>query len=188
MKKKDAGSTPELTPERVIRARLHRLYGNLEIASFFQKLIMMVVLLGVLFGYVFGITPMKSNDMSPRLSAGDLMLYYRLETKFRSDDVVIFDKNGKQYVGRIVAKGGDSVEVTDDSQLKINNSTMVETGIFYPTTKYGDEVAYPVNLNSDEYFILCDYRNGAKDSRYFGAVKQTEIKGKVLTVIRRSDL
>ena len=126
--------------------------------------------------------------MSPRLSAGDLLLYYRLETKFRSDDVVVFEKNGKQYVGRIVAKGGDSVEVTDDSQLKINNSTMVETGIFYPTIKYGDEIAYPVNLNSDEYFILCDYRNGAKDSRYFGAVKQTEIKGKVLTVIRRSDL
>lgn len=187
MKKKDAGSAP-LTPERVIRARLHRLYGNLEIAAFFEKLILMIVLLGVLFGYVFGITPMKSNDMSPRLSAGDLLLYYRMETKFRSDDVVVFEKNGKQYVGRIVAKGGDSVEVTDDSQLKINNSTMVETGIFYPTTKYGDEVVYPVNLNSDEYFILCDYRNGAKDSRYFGAVKQTEIKGKVLTVIRRSDL
>ena len=187
MKKKDAGSAP-LTPERVIRARLHRLYGKLEIAAFFEKLIMMIVLLGVLFGYVFGITPMKSNDMSPRLSAGDLLLYYRLETKFRSDDVVVFEKNGKQYVGRIVAKGGDSVEVTDDSQLKINNSTMVETGIFYPTIKYGDEIAYPVNLNSDEYFILCDYRNGAKDSRYFGAVKQTEIKGKVLTVIRRSDL
>ena len=188
MKKKDAGSTPELTPERVIRGKLHRLYGKLEIISFFEKLILMVVLLVVLFGYAFGITPMKSNDMSPRLSAGDLLLYYRLETKFRSDDVVVFDKNGTQYVGRIVAKGGDAVEITEDSQLKINNSTMVETGIFYQTIRYGDQITYPVELKEDEYFILCDYRNGAKDSRYFGAVKQDEIRGKVITVIRRSDL
>ena len=113
---------------------------------------------------------------------------YRLETKFRSDDVVVFDKNGTQYVGRIVAKGGDAVEITEDSQLKINNSTMVETGIFYQTIRYGDQITYPVELKEDEYFILCDYRNGAKDSRYFGAVKQDEIRGKVITVIRRSDL
>lgn len=101
---------------------------------------------------------------------------------------MVFEKDGKQYVGRIVAKGGDSVEVTDDSTLKINNSAVFESDIFYPTPKYGDEVAYPVVLEETQYFILCDYRNGAKDSRYFGAVNQSEIKGKVLAVLRRSSL
>jgi len=87
-----------------------------------------------------------------------------------------------------VAKGGDKVEVTDDSTLKINDSTMIESDIFYSTPKYEDYVEYPLKLQEDEYFILCDYRNGARDSRYFGAVKKNEIEGKVITIIRRSNL
>lgn len=176
------------TPEQVILLRLRRLAGQEEISSFFVKLIWMGLLLGILFGVLFGITPAKNNDMSPRISSGDLLLYYRLEERLRSQDVVVFEKDGVQYIGRVVAKGGDSVEVTEDSHLKVNGSTVVETDIFYSTPKYGDEVAYPVTLEGDQYFILCDYRNGAKDSRYFGAVNRKEIKGKVITVIRRSSL
>ena len=40
----------------------------------------------------------------------------------------------------------------------------------------------------DEFFVLCDYREGARDSRYFGPVSEGEIKGKVITVVRRSGL
>lgn len=177
-----------LTPEQVIRRRIRGLSDREEINSFIMKLVCMLCLLGVLFGVVFGITPMQNSDMSPRISARDLMLYYRLEQKLHSQDVVVFEKEGKQYTGRVVAAGGDSVEITKDSRLKINGSPVVETDIYYSTTRYGDEVAYPITLLNGQYFILCDYREGAKDSRYFGAVEQAEIKGKVITVIRRSGL
>lgn len=187
-KKKQAKSAEPLTPERVITIRMRRLADQEEIISFITKAIWMAIFLYGLFGVVFGLTPMKNNDMSPRISSGDVLFYYRLEDEFRSGDIVVFDKDGKQYVGRVVAKGGDSVEVTDESRLVINNSTMVESDIFYKTQKYGDEVTYPVNLEENQYFVLCDYREGAKDSRYFGAVNQSEIKGKVLMVIRRSSL
>lgn len=177
-----------VTPEAVIRSRLVRLASGEEIRSFFSKLIWMVILLAVLFGALFGITSVKNNDMSPRMSAGDLVLYYRLEQNLRIQDVVVFEKDGVQYVGRIMARGGDSVEVTEDSRLKVNNSMVVESDIFYSTPRYGDEVEYPVELGENQFFILCDYRNGAKDSRYFGAVDREEIKGKVITAVRRSGL
>jgi len=177
-----------LTPEQVIRYRRQRLAGGQEVKSFIAKAISMILLLVILFGILFGITPMRNNDMSPRLSAGDLMIYYRLEKTIRLQDIVVFEKDGRQYAGRIVAKGGDSVEITDDSRLKVNNSLVVETGIFYKTPIYGDEVAYPLILTADQFFILCDYRDGARDSRYFGAISHDEIKGKVITVIRRSSL
>ena len=38
------------------------------------------------------------------------------------------------------------------------------------------------------FFVLCDYREGARDSRWFGPVRQSEVKGKVITVVRRSGL
>ena len=189
MSKRTKSNTPEvMTPEKVIRSRIRRLADWEEIMSFVSKLTLMVILIVLLFGVFFGITPMKNNDMSPRISSGDLMFYYRLEQNIRPQDIIVFEKDGKQYTGRVVARGGDSVEITDESRLKINGSTVVETDIFYSTPRYGEEVAYPVNLTDTQYFVLCDYRDGAKDSRYFGPVEKNEIKGKVITVLRRSSL
>jgi signal peptidase I len=187
-KQKKEKSCETVTPEQVIVSRLRRLADQEEITSFIVKLIWMAALMVLIFGVLFGVTPMKNNDMSPKISSGDLLLYYRLENKFRTQDVIVFEKNNVPYVGRIIAKSGDTVEITEDSQLRVNNSTVYESDIFYSTPRYGDEISYPLNLGENEYFILCDYRNGAKDSRYFGAVDQDEIKGKVITVIRRSNL
>ena len=104
----------------------------------------------------------------------------------RYDTLTLSD--GEQYVGRIVANPGDTVEVTDQATLVVNGSTVLENDIYYTTPKYDNGPAYPVTLAQDEYFILCDYREGARDSRYFGPVSLAEIKGKVITVVRRSGL
>ena len=176
------------TPEKVITARRRRLANRQEIKSFFSRLVLLVLLFWILFGVVFGIKPMPNEDMAPRISAGDLMLFYRLDKKLSNSDVIVFKKDGKWYTGRIVARVGDSVEITEDSELKVNGSIVIENDIYYKTPKYDDYVSYPLTLADDEYFILCDYREGAKDSRYFGPVRDKEIKGKVITVIRRSGL
>ncbi len=154
---------------------------------FLIRLAFLLVFLWVLFGLLFGITTMKNNDMSPRISAGDLLFYYRLE-KPKSGDVVVLQKAGEKYVGRVIAVGGDTVEITEDEKVKINGSKIVENDIFYDTPQYESDTVYPLTLNSGEYFILGDQRGNAKDSRYFGAVKDKEIKGRVITVLRRSDI
>lgn len=189
MSKRKKKSIPEsLTPEQIIRLRLHRISGKEEIWSFIFKLIMMIILMVIMFGYIFGIASVRNNDMFPKLSSGDLLFYYRLDTPLIANDVVVFEKDDVQYVGRIVAQGGDSVVITDEARLQVNGSTIVETDIFYQTPRYVNEIEYPLELEEDQYFILCDNRDGAIDSRYFGAVNKSEIKGKVIAVIRRSSL
>ena len=106
----------------------------------------------------------------------------------RTGDVVVLQKDGKRYVSRIVAHGGDTVEITEDAQLSVNGSTVIENNIYYSTPQYEGGIAYPVTLAENEVFVLCDYREGAKDSRYFGPVSKPEIKGKVITIVRRSNL
>ncbi len=176
------------TPEEVILTRRRSLANQEEVISFFTRLAFLAVLLCILFGMVFGLAVMRDDDMSPRISAGDLMLFYRLEDTLRAEDVIIFEKEGRQYTGRIVAVGGDTVEVTEDARLMINGSYVAESNIYYSTPRYESEVAYPVTLGEGQVFVLCDYREGARDSRYFGPVEKTEIRGKVITVIRRSEL
>lgn len=185
--KAKADDTPP-TPADIIKAKRRRCADAEDIAGFLTKLAAIVVLLGLLFGFAFGVTPMENDDMSPRISAGDLLLYYRLADDLVTGDVLVFEKDGEQYVGRIVANPGDTVEVTDQATLVVNGSTVLENDIYYTTPKYDNGPAYPVTLAQDEYFILCDYREGARDSRYFGPVSLAEIKGKVITVVRRSGL
>lgn len=187
-KTKKKRSRTVLTPEQVIQKRLHYLANQEDVTSFFGRLAAMIVLVWVLFGFIFGITPMKNDDMMPRISAGDLMLYYRLEQNYHAQDIIVFEKDGKQITGRIVAQSGDSVEITDEAQLMINGSMVLENEIYYSTPKYESQVTYPLQMGTDQFFILCDYREGAKDSRYFGPVNRDEVKGKVITVIRRSGL
>ena len=186
-RKGKADDTPP-TPADIIKAKRRRCADAEDIAGFLTKLVAIVVLLGLLFGFAFGVTPMANDDMAPRISAGDLLLYYRLADDWANGDVMVFEKDGEQYVGRIVARGGDTVEVTDQATLVVNGSTVLENDIYYTTPKYDDGPAYPITLAGDEFFILCDYREGARDSRYFGPVKASEVKGKVITVVRRSNL
>lgn len=156
--------------------------------NFLVRLFLLITVIGILFGVVFGLTLMANADMQPAVCAGDLMLYYRLDKNLKSDDVVVFQKEGIQYTGRIVAVPGDVVEITDESELMVNKSTVMEDNIFYTTPAYDSEVEYPLALKEDQYFILCDNREGAKDSRSFGVVDTSEIKGKVITIVRRSGI
>lgn len=187
-KKTQTGISDLKTPEEVIAIRRRNLRNQEEVKSFFLRLCILLIFLWIVFGKLFGILPMHNADMSPRISAGDLMLFFRLENRIHNDDVVVLKKDGTTYTGRIVARGGDTVEITEDSELKVNGSIVIENDIYYKTPKYKDYVSYPLTLEEDEYFVLCDYREGAKDSRYFGAVRDREILGKVITVIRRSGI
>ena len=165
---------------------------------FLIGLLILIGILYLLFGVMFGITTVKNEDMSPRMSAGDLVLYYRLDKHPVAGVVymhlqicqleLLASKDDQQYVGRIVAKGGDSVEITEQATVKVNESVVLEQNIFYQTPQYESDVIYPLQLQEQQYFVLGDYREGATDSRYFGAVDTREIKGKIITVIRRNSL
>ena len=170
-KKKNRTRSPMRYPQRVLLRALLTLF-----------------ILWIMFGFVFGVITAPSNDMYPRVDAGDLALYYRLDKNVKAQDVVALRKNDTEYICRVVAVEGDTVEVTEQETLIINGSTMIESGIFYPTPMYEGFVDYPLTLGPDECFVLADRRNGGEDSRYFGPVGKDEIMGTVVTIVRRTNL
>lgn len=177
-----------LEPEAVIRRRRRRLRDREALKALILKIILLAAVLAVLFGALFGLTPMKGGDMEPKLSAGDLLLYYRLEKNFARNDVVIMERDGKEYVGRLIGMPGDTLDISRDGVISIDGNNIVETNIFYETKPYEESGRYPIALGQDEYFLLADKRDTAKDSRHFGAVKAEEIKGKVITSVKRTGI
>ncbi|MED9966547.1 MAG: signal peptidase I [Blautia sp.] len=147
------------------------------------KLLIFFTLIAVMVFFVFGIYRCSDNMMSPAFKDGDLAIYYRVQKEFHPSDTVIVEKDGETQIRRIVAKPGDSVEITADG-LKINGYLQQETGIYTETLPYTEGISFPVTLEENEYFVLGDNRSGAKDSRIYGAVKKEEIKGTVIVLLR----
>lgn len=154
-----------------------------DILFLMLKLLIFLVLIAVLVFFVFGICRCSDNMMSPAFKDGDLAIYYRLQKEFHPSDTVIIEKDGETQIRRIIAKSGDSVEITADG-LKINGYLQQETGIYTETLPYTEGISFPITLEENEYFVLGDNRFGAKDSRIYGAVKKEEIKGTVITLLR----
>ena len=153
-----------------------------------MQILVLVMILYVLFGHIVGIVSMPNADMYPRIDSGDFLLVYRLDKDPKAQDIMMFEKNGTRYVGRVVAVGGDTVEITKDGAVKINGYNMVETNIFYETYPLEGFTTYPLTLEKDECFVLADQRKGTEDSRFFGPVNYRELEGTVISVMRRNNL
>ena len=211
------------------RAMLHRRHMR-ALRDLIIRILLLALVVYILFFHLVGLTVMNSGDMYPRIDAGDLVLFYRLEKNIHAQDIIVFQKPtaalelsyeerqkmeaaaaGKekgtvrkvldwlgfidpedppktQFVCRVVAGPGDTVEITEGERLMVNGNAMIESGIFYNTPEYAGFVEYPLVLGTDEYFVLADYRSGGADSRFFGAVRKDEILGTVITIMRRNNL
>lgn len=148
------------------------------------KILIFAALLAVTFFYIFGICRCSDNMMSPAFRDGDLAVYYRLQKEFHPSDTIVLEKNGETQVRRIIAVAGDEVNLTE-AGLEINGYLQQENEIYTETLPYTEGIEFPVTVGQDEYFVLGDNRTGAKDSRIYGMVKKEEMKGTVITLLRR---
>ena len=102
--------------------------------------------------------------------------------------MVVYTADGAERLGRVVARPGDEVTITEEGELMVNGAVVVESDITTPTPRYESAVDYPVRLGTDEFFVLADLREGGHDSRLYGPIARSQIKGNVISVLRRSNL
>jgi signal peptidase I len=153
-----------------------------------RNYIFLAIIIWFTFTFFLGMRMAPNDDMKPRISAGDILLYYRLDKNINAQDVIALEKNDTFYIGRVIAKEGDTIDITKKSKVVLNGNTITEENIYYETPPYEGFTDYPVTLGKGEYFILVDKRTGGEDSRYYGIVHQNEIKGSVIGLLRRVNL
>lgn len=154
-----------------------------DIRYFLIKLAVVLLVAWITLTQIFGLGKMFGESMYPRLRDGDLFLYYRLQREYRIGDVVLFEQNGIEYVGRIVAMGGDTVNINHADKLIVNGGVQSEE-IFYPTSSDGAQIQLPYEVEEDSVFLLCDFRTNGTDSRSYGAVPIQELDGKIIAFFR----
>ena len=174
------------TAADVIRARRIALNTREGYINLFFRVVVLALTAYVIFTQVFLITQNKGQGMFPAIKDGDLIIGYRLQQEYAKNDVVVYEVDGKHCIGRIIGRPTDVVNMNDSGSLQVNGTTQAGE-ILYPTyAKEGME--YPYRVSENQVFILGDYRTNAEDSRDHGAVDLKDLKGKVITILRRRGL
>ena len=176
----------ERTPAAVIGRRLEDARFRTELIQFIQRVVLIAFAAWIFLTKVFVITQAQGQNMFPSVKDGDLIIAFRLERNYVKGDIVVCSVNGETYVGRIAAIENDVVNMDGSGALTVNGT--VQTGeIIYPTVaKPGIE--YPYRVPEGSVFLLGDYRTAATDSRDFGPISLKDVKGKVITILRRRQL
>lgn len=156
-----------------------------ELKLLLMKIGMIVFFFIILFTMFFGIMQQPDNSMSPAIREGDLIIFYRLDKQFESGEVMVLrNKEGKKQCRRVKGVPGDLLNITDKG-LELNGYPQQEEDIYTETLPYKGDVVYPVKIESENYFVLADNRKDAEDSRVYGQVAKSAVKGTALTIIRR---
>ena len=139
----------------------------------------------LLFTFVYGLQRNTDPDMFPMVKDGDLVMFYRLDKKYGIGDLAVLDYQGERQTRRVVARAGDTVDITD-SGLIINGARQQEREIFAKTERYAaSNVDFPLTVQEGQVFVLGDAREDATDSRVYGPVEISDTLGKVMAVLRR---
>ena len=141
-----------------------------------------------------------SGSMEPALVSGDRVFVdkraYGLRIPFTlvrvwsgesaaRGDVVIVDEpvDGTRLIKRVVAVGGDFVEV-HDGVLSINGVEQDES--WRNLRSGGGPEVEPVLVPAGEVLLMGDNRGNSRDGRVFGFVRERELYGKAAAIYWRS--
>lgn len=152
-------------------------YGWLKDAERF--LLLLLIVFGV-FQFLIGFSFIKGESMEPTLRDGELVLYVRTVRQYETGDVVsVRIPSGEYYVKRVIATGGDTIDLKD-GQVYLNGNVLDEPYISQITKEQEGTVRYPLTIEEGQVFVMGDNREASMDSRTFGVVGERQIKGKLL--------
>jgi signal peptidase I len=198
----DSIQTPDgpVKPARKTRVKKpwYREYG--------EALLFALVLALIIRTFLVQAFKIPSGSMEDTLLIGDHLLVnkfiYGMEIPFtderiltirhpRQSDIIVFeypeDRNKsfferRDFIKRVVGVPGDVVEVRDKQVLvngevfKLDKEVHKEPDIIPPQLSPRDFMA-PVKVPEGKYFVMGDNRDRSYDSRFWGFVDESEIKG-----------
>lgn len=149
--------------------------------TFVGLAILFVVALAV-FRFVAGISVVKGDSMMPTLKNGEVTAYVRIVPSYTKGDIVsVRMPSGEYYVKRVIAVGGDVVDIRD-GKVYVNDKELDEPYVQGITEVPENGITVPYTVEQGKLFVAGDNRENSVDSRTFGAVLVKEVQGKLLFV------
>ncbi len=129
-----------------------------------------------------------SGNMQPTLEPGDRILAKKSVNYVpRRGDVIVYrypKDRSKSYIGRVVALGGESIEIGDGNVyingLKLEDSAVQE--IRYLSVGQFEAEGRPFSVPDGSLFVLGDNTRNSRDSRYWGPLPAADVIGRAYKI------
>jgi len=163
----------------------------------FLALVEPLIISGLLaiFAWLFIATPheVDGSSMEPNFHDTSFVVALKLAYKFKTPqrgDVIIFKRSEtRDFIKRVIGLPGETISIKEcgvyingtklDESDYLASDVCTYTGIFQYLLDDGQEYIIP----EDSYIVLGDNRQGSTDSRDFGAIEISRIKGRAFFVI-----
>jgi signal peptidase I len=142
------------------------------------RFVALAVFLIVFFKFIATVRVIHDNNMYPMLCDGQAVIVSKIN-KVYIDDIVLYEIDGREMFGRVVAQEGDSVKLNEEGFYINDNITF--NFLPYPTKPPAEE-EIKVTVPDGSYYVLNDYRERMTDSRTFGCI--SDIKGTVVFTMK----
>jgi len=154
--------------------------NNNKLVKWIKAGLIALILAIILNTFIFSSSIVEGISMEPTLKDNDRILINKLTyilSEPNRGDIVIIQHENKNYIKRIIALPGETIEMSDHT-LYIDNEEQENTYV-----NQSDEILTgsfgPLKIADDHYFVMGDNRLVSKDSRNeLGLIKQNEIIGK----------
>ena len=168
----------DIDPEIKQQKRKQAIRSYIIVSLQFAVLIVLII---VFFYIMMGLSTIEGNSMYPTLHDGDRVFYKRTSDDYRVGDVVVVDRpDGEEFVKRIVAVAGDTVNI-QGGKVYINGEEQILDGPVGETYLVKDsDIPNPYRVGDGQVFVLGDNRLNSEDSRSFGAVKIEDLSGRLI--------
>ena len=142
-------------------------------------------LIALVMNSIIGVDVVIGNSMLPTFVDGEKLIENKL-VKFTSDlekdDVITFNIEGSILIKRIIATPGDTVTY-EDGVFLVNDMYVEEYSDYSFIDNPDERVDLSVSeltLGEDMYFVAGDNRNFSSDSRSFGPINISQVRGKIV--------
>lgn len=161
---------------RILKKYDGRKLAWLHAGEWFAVVLLLVFLV---FRFLLGVSWVDGKSMYPTLDDGNALVYLRVGSHYQVGDIVsVRMAYGEFYVKRVVAVGGDTVDIVD-GQLYVNGQPEQGAWAGAETLPQSEAMRFPMQIPAGRYFVLGDNRPVSIDSRTFGAVSRSQIQGKI---------
>jgi len=159
------------------------------IREYVESIAIAVVLALIVRAFVVQAFKIPTGSMKPTLNENNRIFVNKYIYRFTSPqrgDIVVFkypEDTKKDFIKRLVAVGGETVEIKDGSIFingkAIDEPTTIKSIYYYNRGEYGG-TGQKIAVPKDYYYMLGDNSGSSRDSRYWGFVPKKYIIGKAV--------
>jgi len=162
-----------------------RFRKNVDLLDWYDALVFALAALVLIFAFCVRVVVVDGHSMEPTLHEHDRLLVQSTFYEPQRGDVVVVDgyiNYGKPLVKRVIAVGGDTVDIdAEQGIVYVNGEALDEPYTAEPTYTEGN-IGFPLTVPEGQLFLMGDNRQHSTDSRFVsvGLIDERDILGKVL--------